>query len=614
MVDLDALISNKSRKLLLSGNEAIVRGALEGGVQVATAYPGTPSTEIIDTFHKIHKKIGVYPEYSINEKVALEVAAGAAISGKRAICSMKHVGLNVASDTFITLAYTGVRGGMVIVTADDPSCWSSQNEQDNRYYARIANVPMFEPSNSQEAKEMALSAFRLSEKLELPILLRTTTRISHTLSPVSLNPFKKTSAAGKFIKDTERFVMVPRHALLMHDKLLEKMDKALEISESSSFNKVIRSKESDVGIVTSSASFNYAVEAAERLYLKASILKLGMTFPLPSKKIQDFIEGFDEIFIIEELEPILEHDVRSISSDLECKVNIYGKLSGHFPRSKEYSTRIVSDGLAQGLELPLHSKKDRPESFHTIATPNRPPVLCPGCPHRASFYVLKTTLGKKTIYCTDIGCYALGIQPPLQVGDLLICMGASLGTASGINRALEEPVIAIVGDSTFFHASIPALINAAYNNHRIIVFVLDNLTTAMTGFQPHPGVESEGSKKIMIEDVSRGCGVKYVKVVDPMNIKESREIIKEALAFEGPSVIVLRHICSIYERREGIKHAPSMISEEKCDNCRACISLLGCPAIHIADEKVKINHLLCMGCGLCVHICPKKAIESIGEA
>ena len=609
MVDLDTLISADTGTILLSGNEAIVRGALEGGVKVATAYPGTPSTEIIDTFHKIHKKVGIYAEYSVNEKVALEIAAGAAISGRRALCSMKHVGLNVASDTFITLAYTGVRGGIVVVSADDPSCWSSQNEQDNRYYARLANVPMFEPSNSQEAKEMTLSALELSEELELPILLRSTTRISHTLSPVSLNPFRKSSATGKFIKDTERFVMVPRNALLMHDKLLDKMEKAHKISEGSPYNRMIREEDGEAGIITSGASSNYAVEAVERLGLKASILKLGMTFPLPSQMILNFIESFDKIFVIEELEPILEHDVRSMSSSLEGKDKIFGKLTGHLPRSREYSTRIVYDGLARGLGLPLFLKEENLRVFQVATTPDRPPVLCPGCPHRASFYVLKTTLGKKIVYCTDIGCYALGIQPPLQVGDLLICMGASLGTASGISQALGEPTVAVVGDSTFFHASIPALVDAVYNNHRIIVFVLDNLTTAMTGFQPHPGVKSGESNNIMIEDVARGCGAKYVKVVDPMNVEMARKIIKGALAFKGPSVIVLRHICSIYEREQGVKHAPYVISEEKCDNCLACIKVLGCPAIHVVEENVEINEVLCTGCGFCVHICPRKAIE-----
>ncbi len=608
MVNLERLISDETGRLLLLGNEAIVRGALEGGVRVATAYPGTPSSEIIDTFYQISKKAGIYAEYSTNEKVALEVSAGAATAGLRAVCSMKHVGLNVASDAFVTLAYTGVRAGFVVVTADDPQCWSSQNEQDNRYYAKLANVPMLEPSNSQEAKDMTLSALDLSEKLELPVLLRTTTRVSHTLSPVTLGPIRKGPAKGKFIKDTERFVMVPSNALKMHDVLLSKMEKAQEISESSTYNRVVLD-EGEFGIVTSGAASNYALEAVERLKLKASVLKLGMTHPLPSKTILKFAEEYDKIFVVEELEPVLENDVRSISSSLESRPTILGKLTGHFPRSREYTTKIVYDGIAKTAGGPSYSASIGTSSPIAATAPPRPPVLCPGCPHRASFYVMKTALGKDIVYCTDIGCYALGIQQPLQVGDILICMGASLGAASGISLSEGEPAVAIVGDSTFFHASIPALINAVYNNHRIIVVVLDNCTTAMTGFQPHPGVKTSECPNVMIENVAQGCGVKYVKVVDPMDIQETRKILTEAASFHGPSVVVLRHICSIYERRHGVKHHPHLVSEEECNGCLACIKLLGCPAFHIVDGKVKIDEVLCTGCGFCIHVCPKKSIK-----
>jgi indolepyruvate ferredoxin oxidoreductase alpha subunit len=608
LVDLNALVSAESGKLLLQGNEAIVRGALEGGVKVVTAYPGTPSSEILDTFYEVSDRTKVYSEYSINEKVALEVAAGAAISGLRALCAMKHVGLNVASDAFVTLAYTGVKGGFVIVTADDPSCWSSQNEQDNRHYARLANVPMFEPSNSQEAKDMTLSALEISEQLELPVLLRTTTRISHTLSPVSLNTLRRISRKGTFVKDPDRFVMVPRNALKMHDVLLDKMEKAVEISEASTYNKIIR-KDGEVGMITSGAAFNYAIEAANKLGIKASILKLGMTYPLPSRLILKFVENCSKIFIVEELDPLLENDVRSITSALETKLQIVGKLTGHFPRSREYSIEIVYDGIARDLDLPTFLEK---KGLKPISIPDslpRPPILCAGCPHRASFYVMKNTLSKNIVYCTDIGCYALGIQPPQAVGDLLICMGASLGTASGISLSQGEPAVAIVGDSTFFHASIPALINAVYNHHRIVVVVLDNSTTAMTGFQPHPGVKTDKGNRVMIEDVANGCGVKYVRVVDPMNVKEAKKILSEAAGFQGPSVVVLRHVCSIYERRQGIRHRPYIVSEKECDGCLACIKAFGCPAFHIVDNKAKIDEVLCTGCGFCVHICPKKSIQ-----
>lgn len=611
-MDLNALASLESGRLLLLGNEAIVRGALEAGVKVATAYPGTPSSEIVDTFHRIAEKTGVYVEYSVNEKVALEVAAGAAVSGVRALCSMKHVGLNVASDAFITLAYTGVRGGLLVVTADDPSCWSSQNEQDNRYYARLANVPMFEPSNSQEAKDMTRSALKLSEELELPIILRTTTRVSHTLAPVTLGPLEKSVVKGVFIKDAHRFVMVPSNALVRHDVLLEKMKRAEEVSENSEYNRVVGDGK-EVGVIASGAAFNYAVEALDKLGVKASILKLGLTYPLPSKKILNFLQGFDKVLVMEELEPILENDVRSIGFALEKRPKIYGKLTGHFPRSKEYSIDVVYRGVAASLGLtpPLDAKR---QGLTPPPTPPRPPILCPGCPHRASLYAAKTTLGKEVAYCTDIGCYALGVQPPLEVGDILICMGASLGAASGISHVQGSSAVAIVGDSTFFHASIPALVNAVYNNHRIIVLVLDNLTTAMTGFQPHPGVESTRGSRVMIEDVARGCGVKYVKVIDPMNLWEARKTLKEAASFEGPSLIVMRRACSVDERRRGVHNPPYVISREKCNKCLACLKALGCPAFYLSEGELKIDEVLCSGCGFCVHICPTKAIEpSPGE-
>ncbi|MEM2964528.1 MAG: indolepyruvate ferredoxin oxidoreductase subunit alpha [Candidatus Bathyarchaeia archaeon] len=607
MVDLNALASLESGKLLLLGNEAIVRGALEAGVKVVTAYPGTPSSEVVDTFYRIAEKTGVYVEYSVNEKVALEVAAGAAVSGVRALCSMKHVGLNVASDAFITLAYTGVRGGFLVVTADDPSCWSSQNEQDNRYYARLANIPMFEPSNSQEAKDMTCSALKLSEELELPVILRTTTRVSHTLAPVTLGPLEKSAVKGVFIKDARRFVMVPSNALVRHDVLLDKMKKAEEVSEGSEYNRVFGEGE-EIGVIASGAAFNYAVEAVDKLGVKASILKLGLTHPLPSGKILNFLQGFDKVLVVEELEPILENDVRSIGFALEKRPKIYGKLTGHFPRSKEYSIEVVYHGVAASLGLapPLEAKR---QDSTLPPTPPRPPILCPGCPHRASLYAAKTTLGKEMAYCTDIGCYALGVQPPLEVGDILICMGASLGVASGISHALGSSTVAIVGDSTFFHASIPALINAVYNNHRIIVIVLDNLTTAMTGFQPHPGVEPTRGHRVMIEDVAQGCGVKYVKVLDPMNLMEARKALKEAALFEGPSVIVMRRACSVDERRKGVYSPPYVISKEKCNKCLACVKVLGCPAFHLSDGELKIDEVLCSGCGLCVYICPVKAVE-----
>ncbi len=611
MKNVNALLGRPGDKALILGNEAIARGCVESGVKIATCYPGTPSSEITDTLVKISKKVGMYVEYSTNEKVALEVAAGAAISGVRSIASMKHVGLNVAADVLTTLAYTGVRAGCVVVSADDPECWSSQNEQDNRYYARLAGIPCLEPSNSQEAKDMTIEGFRLSEKLELPILLRTTTRINHSLSPVILGVVEEKESKKEFSKDAKRFVMIPSNALTRHEALLQKLEQAREISESSPFNSIIKEGK-EIGIIASGVSVNYSLEAVDKLGLSTSILKLGLTYPLPSNLIQDFLQRFNKIFIIEELEPILENDIRSIALTTKKIPKILGKLTGHFPRNREYSTRIVMEAIAkeQYFDIPDNIKEGAKFRL-PFDIPTRPPVLCPGCPHRASFYLMKTTLRPKTVYCTDIGCYALGVQPPLAIGDILVCMGASVGIACGISQVQNESVLSIVGDSTFFHAAVPGLINAVNNNHHIIVAVLDNLTTAMTGFQPHPGSIDPNRKGsyIAIEEVAKGCGIKYVKVIDPYNVQETRKIFKEAAAFPGPSLIVLRHLCSILEIKKDGRKKPLHIDGSLCTGCQACITAYGCPAMFVEQDKVKINSNLCSGCGFCIHICPYKAIK-----
>jgi indolepyruvate ferredoxin oxidoreductase alpha subunit len=613
------LEKNGGKTVLLLGNEAIARGAIEAGVGVVTTYPGTPASEIGDSIAEIAKEIGLYMEYSTNEIVAVEVAAGAAICGVRALTAMKHVGLNVAADAVMTLAYTGVRGGFIIVTADDPECYSSQNEQDNRYYALLSNLPMLEPSNAQEAKDMVIKGIELSEKLELPCLLRTTTRVSHTRSPVTLGPLKQLSVKGKFERDVKRFVMVPANARIQHKILLEKMEKAKKISEDSSFNNVTREGDS-FGIISSSAAYNYAVEAVDILGVNMGILKLGMTHPLPQNKIADFIKKHENIIIVEELEPYLELQVKAIAKDIAPETRIYGKINvEYFPKFGELSTIKVVEGIAKILGKPLKEGYSKITAKYMKAADillPRPPVLCAGCPHRASFYVIRTATGGKALYATDIGCYALGIQPPLQIGDTLICMGASIGIAMGMNRATDMDTIAIVGDSTFFHATIPGLINAVYNNHKVTLVVLDNLTTAMTGHQPHPGTGKTAiipkTKRILIEDVAKGCGVEYIKTVNPFQVKEAINLLKDAIKFPGPSVIVLRAPCTLLvlneTRKKGGKIIPVKISEE-CNNCMACIKLLGCPALRVVDNRVAVDQSLCSGCELCVAVCPYKAIR-----
>jgi indolepyruvate ferredoxin oxidoreductase alpha subunit len=431
----------------------------------------------------------------------------------------------------------------------------------------------------------------------------------------------KPNLKGEFIKDVKRLVMVPANSRPKHPVLLRSIEKAKETSESSPYNKVVReAKDREFGIISSSSAYNYMVEAADLLSLNVSILKLGMTHPLPEKMIGEFLKNHEKIIIVEELEPYLEMQIKAIAKDYAPNVEIYGKMSKQcFPREGELSTRMVATGLAKivGKKLPVDFGKID-EKFAEVARslPSRPPILCAGCPHRASLYVMKKVAGEKAVYSTDIGCYALGCAPPLGAGDIMTCMGASIGTAEGISKVISQNTFAIIGDSTFFHAGIPGLINAVYNNHKVVVAVLDNLATAMTGHQPHPGTGMTGmhtpSERILIENVAEGCGVKYVKVVDPFKVKEAESVLKEALARDGPSVIVFRAPCALMvvreRRRKGAEIVVCKITD-KCTNCMACVKLLGCPALIVEDGKVKINEASCVVCGLCASVCPYNAVE-----
>ena len=601
--------------LLLIGNEAIVRGALEAGVDIATTYPGTPASEIGDTFHKIAKADGMYFEYSINEKVSLEVAAGAAHCGLRAMCSMKHVGLNVASDGFMTLVYTGVRGGLVVVCADDPACHSSQNEQDNRYYAKISGCPMLEPSSPQEARDMTVYAFDLSEELELPILLRTTTRINHATGPITTKARTERRGKGYYEKDPFRYAVVPQVARERHVALLEQEKKAKVISESSPFNEVIG--RGRIGIVASGISIAYAREAIEDLGLSDSIslLKLGMTNPLPGDMIGRFIENVDVILVIEELEPYLEEYIRARCFDTGRLIPVYGKASGHFSRLGEYSPNLVYEQVAKvaGVEHVPHNHSET-----ILPIPSRPPVLCPGCPHRASYYAVKQIADEDAVYPNDIGCYALGVQDPFNTADALMCMGGGFGMAGGISRATDQQVIAFIGDSTFFHSGMGAIVNAVHNKHDCVFVILDNRTTAMTGQQPHPGITVDGlgdpAPYLLVEDVVKGLGVEWVEIVDPFQLVKLQETYTNALDHPGVAVIVAKRVCALLlnkqKRRKGIPIKPYQIDPEKCTHCMTCINELACPPIFFdkAADAVRINESLCNGCGVCAQVCPVGAI------
>jgi len=522
-------------KKILLGNEAIVQGALEAGVDFVSTYPGTPASEIGDNFYKIAKEQGVYFEFSTNEKVALEAAIGASFSGLKCLVAMKNFGLNVASDALLPFCYTGAKGPVVIIVGDDPGCWSSaQSEENSRAFAYLAHIPILEPSDAQEAKDFVKFGFEISEKFKIPVIVRTTTRVAHQRMPVIIKSKiknQKSKRLGKFIKDIKRFVTMPPRVLEMKKELLEKIEKIREFAERSSVNRKSSIVNSNFGIITSGISCLYVKEALSDLKLDLPLLKLGFFYPLPEKKIKRFIKGLKKILVVEELEPYLEKEVERLAKEVNCKLEILGK--NVLPEIGELNTDKVRSAIA--------GVRPRPDPGLTPAP--RLPRFCPGCPHALVLSVLKKIAPKETIFGGDIGCYMMAGLPPYNLQDYLLCMGSSLGIAHGIRKSTEQKVIALIGDSTFFHAGIPALINAVYNKSNPLIIVMDNRITAMTGDQPNPGGE------IKIEEIAKACGVKNVKVLDPINAKELEEIIREFLRKEEVSVIVARRICALLERR-----------------------------------------------------------------
>ena len=599
--------------MLLLGNEAIARGSIEAGIAVATCYPGTPSSEIPDNFFTMFKESGFYFEYSTNEKVALEVAAGAAISGVRSICTMKHVGMNVASDTLMTLAYLGVNAGMVIINADDPLMFSSQNEQDNRYYARLSGLPMMEPKNAQEMKDMTVAAFDLSEQLKLPVVLRTTTRLNHLRGMVKFGQIRQIKSKGFFKKDPFHYVAIPAVSRNLHKMLVEKYDQALELSENSEYNQIIGNGK--WGIVTNGVSLSYVQDAVNDLGIgdKVTILRLGFSYPMPENMIVKFLTMVEKVLVVEELEPVMENDIRSIAQSKEIVIPIKGKEKGLFSRLYEFDPGMVRKTIASYFGVPDTS----PEVVDVTGVPDlpgRPPNLCAGCPHRAMYYAIKQVYGPDAVHPSDIGCYTLGILPPLKMADIVICMGASVGTSCGISKATDQKVVSFIGDSTFFHAGIPALINAVHNNHKFTLVILDNGTTAMTGNQPHPGVDTTpmgvDTTQLSIESMVRGCGVEHVQVVNPLQVKKSIEAAKVSKDFDGISVIISKELCPLYARaiKKAKKARPFYVNQDKCKQHLDCINLLACPAMYIDDGKTMINEVFCIGCTVCAQVCPENAI------
>ncbi|MBR3869680.1 MAG: indolepyruvate ferredoxin oxidoreductase subunit alpha [Clostridia bacterium] len=573
-------------KKLLLGNEAVARGLYEAGCNVVSSYPGTPSTEITE-FAATYDEM--YSEWAPNEKVACEVALGAAIAGARAFCGMKHVGLNVAADPLFTASYTGVNGGFVIGVADDPGMHSSQNEQDSRHYAEGAKVMMIEPADSKECLEYTKKAFELSEKFDTPVILRLTTRVAHSRSLAELSD-RADVPVKEYIKNPQKYVMMPANAIPKHVVVEDRIAKQIEFCETDDIN-TVEYYDKKIGIITAGNCYNYAKEVLGK---NASYLKLGCVYPLPEKKIIDFANECETIYVIEELDPVIENHCKKLG------LSVHGK--DVFTLQGEYSQALVAKAV-------LGETKD----FDAVSfdIPRRPPVLCAGCPHRGLFYALKQ---EKVTVSGDIGCYTLGALQPLDSIDTVICMGASVSALHGRNKVDPENAkksVAVIGDSTFIHSGVTGLIDIAYNNSASTVIVLDNSITGMTGHQQNPTtgktIKGDPATQVDIVALAHAVGIKRVRVVDPYNLKETRDAIHEEVAADEPSLIISRRPCALLKT---VKHNPPLkVNKDKCKNCKMCMKI-GCPAISMKDGKAEIDFTQCVGCNVCTQMCKFDAIEA----
>ncbi len=586
-------------KELLAGNEAIARGAWESGVRVASAYPGTPSTEILEALAGYDDMVA---EWAPNEKVALDVAVGAAYSGVRALAVMKHVGLNVAADSLFYASMTGAEAGLVIVSADDPGMHSSQNEQDNRRYAKFARVPCLEPSDSQEAKDLVGVALALSEEFDTPVLLRTTTRIAHSSTVVELGERSTPRAVPPYRIDPAKYVMVPANARRRHPVIEERIARLTAWAESFAYN-CLEWRDRQLGIVTHGVAYQYAREA----FPHASILRLGMTYPIPPRLVRDFAAGVEKLIVLEELDPFLEEEIRLLG------ITVSGQ--GIFPRCGEFDPAIVRESaIRAGL---LGEDEQRPTvSLSAPPLPARPPILCPGCPHRAVFHVLHKL---KLVVAGDIGCYTLAYLPPQKAVHTCGCMGAGIGVAHGMAQAgIAEKSVAIIGDSTFFHSGMPALLNLAYNRGNTVAIVLDNRTTAMTGHQANPGTGRtlRGQETIRVDfaALARSLGLEHVYVVDSYDLRAVEEAVRSALAAGGPAAVIAQRECVLLPSVRPTWQALG-VNAERCNGCGLCLQI-GCPALVRSEAVargsgralVRIDPLLCTGCETCAQVCARGAI------
>ena len=595
----------------LMGNEAIALGALAAGVNVVCGYPGTPSTEVLETVAKRRGKT-VYVEWSVNEKVAMELAGGAAYAGARALVTMKQMGLNVASDPLMCLEYIGVKGGLVVLVADDPGPISSQTEQDTRSFAAFSKVPLLDPSSAEEAYRMVQEAFELSEKYQTPVFLRPTTRVSHGYASVAVkDPEEYTVHEPEgFVKDTGRWVIFPRLSFAAHRRIEERNDGLRDVFSESPLNRIEPEDPllagARKGIATGGFSYTYVMEAREKQGALRT-LKVSTPYPFPEKLAVEFLAGLDEVLCVEELDPYIEKELVYLCGKYGLKTKILGKMTGQMPRSGENSRDSVHAALAAFLKLPLpDAAEETPPPL-----PVRPPVLCAGCPHRASFYAVKQAMkGQKTIFCGDIGCYTLGNAQPLDMVDTCLCMGAGLGIAQALNHLEKDRCcFAFVGDSTFFASALPAVVNAVYNQAEFTLVVLDNSTTAMTGHQPHPGtgrtMMGEVVAKVSIENVLRGIGVTAVETVDPLNHALAVETVRKTAGLPGVKAIIFRSPCVALFRAS----AQASVDPAVCIGCKKCIREIGCPALSFREGKAAIDPAQCNGCTLCAQLCPVHAIS-----
>ena len=631
------------KRILLLGNEAVARGALESNIEIVASYPGTPASEIVDTLALVGDQMGMQVQWSTNEMVAFEVALGGAVCGKRSMASMKHIGANWVLDPLMHAMYHGFNAGMILISADDPSGHSSSNEQDSRYLGQLAEMPVLEPSDVQEAKDYVKIAVEISEEVRLPVMLRLVTRICHSRGDLVLGDIDMHPLEPKFHDDYySNFVMGdgivgPKVIPELHAILHEKLKKVEGIATGKGLFGVSHRTRSNypvnLGIITSSVPINYVYDFLKKKMLdgEVGLLKLGLTNPFPEQTTLDFATQYDAILVVEEGEPFIEEKLGALLKNSKPSTKIYGKLTGNLPRTGELSYSAVEIAMCALLglnpeEIPEQKVKVMEEAAKLL-TP-RVLTMCAGCPHRGAYYAAKkatrNVANAKYIAIGDIGCYTLGMYPPLRFMQDVFCMGASIGVANGVSKTgIDMPVLATIGDSTFYHAGIPALINATFNKANIKVMVLDNEVTAMTGYQPHPGCGETATlkptKKVKIEDIAKACGIDFIRIVDPYDTKASVDAMEEALRFQGPTVVIFRRICSQeflrQLRRTGSKTVPCSVAESKCVGCRTCVAAFGCPAIGFDKDRKKsfIDPLACTGCNVCTFVCPSKAISSEGK-